>query len=158
MPWSRSGRRISRISATCDAEMSPEYPVPRDNADAREYWRAATDGRLLLRRCAACHALHFPPRHLCPRCWSDQLTWVEASGRGTVHTFTIMRRAPVSAFVPRLPYVVALIDLVEGPRMMSNIIGDDALEVRIGDAVELCFEARGSAALPQFKRAHGRCD
>lgn len=94
------------------------------------------------------------PRYLCPHCWSTDLDWVQASGRGTVHSFTVIRRAPAQAFASRVPYVVALVDLEEGPRMMSNIVGDGALDTRSGDAVTVCFEDRGDGAmLPQFARA-----
>jgi len=93
------------------------------------------------------------PRHLCPECWSDQLEWVESKGMGTVHSFTVIHRAPISAFAARTPYVVALIELDEGPRMMANVIGDDALSVRIGDRVGVTFEDRGDGAMiPQFNR------
>ena len=93
------------------------------------------------------------PRHLCPSCWSDELEWKQASGRGTVHSFSVIRRASLPTFAIRTPYVLALIDLEEGPRMMTNIVGDDALQTRIGDAVTVCFEAcEDGAKLPQFQR------
>lgn len=93
------------------------------------------------------------PRHLCPVCWSEQLEWVEAKGTGSVHSFTIIRRAPMAAFALRAPYVLALIDLDEGPRMMANVLGEDALSVRIGDRVKVTFEERGEGAMiPQFQR------
>ena len=93
------------------------------------------------------------PRFLCPVCWSDQLEWIDAKGTGTVHSFTVVRRASSPAFSSRVPYVVALVDLKEGPRMMANLIGDDALSVAIGDPVTVTFEDRGAGALiPQFER------
>ena len=129
-------------------------PVPVANADSLPYWNAARERRLLIRKCTGCAALHFMPRHLCPVCWSDQLEWVEAKGIGSVHSFTIIRRAPTAAFAPRAPYVVALIDLDEGPRMMTNVIGADTLSVGIGDRVTVTFEDRGDGAMiPQFERA-----
>ena len=129
-------------------------PMPVANADSAAYWNAARERRLLIRKCSACAALHFMPRHLCPVCWSDQLEWFDAKGTGSVHSFTIIRRAPMAAFAPRAPYVVALIELDEGPRMMANVIGDDALLVGIGDRVKVTFEDRGDGAmLPQFQRA-----
>lgn len=97
--------------------------------------------------------MHFMPRYLCPSCWSDALEWVQAKGTGSVHSFTVIRRASSPAFKERVPYVVALIDLDEGPRMMANILGDDALDVAIGERVTLTFEDRGNGTLPQFKRA-----
>src|SRR5690606_34488931 len=99
---------------------------------------------LLLRLCRSCLAKHFMPRSLCPACWSDDLEWIESPGLGSVHSFTVIRRAPLEAFAPQVPYVVALIDLDEGPRMVANILGEDALDSRIGDRVEVLFEARGS--------------
>jgi uncharacterized OB-fold protein len=112
----------------------------------------ARHGRLVLRTCADCARSHFPPRHLCPHCWSPRLQWLDASGEGTVYTCTIMRRAPQPQWLARVPYVLALVDLAEGPRMMANIVGDDALGVAIGERVQVCFEDRDGAALPQFRR------
>jgi uncharacterized protein len=127
-------------------------PAPTSNADSAPYWNAAKDGKLMLRKCASCQHIHFMPRYLCPVCWSQDLQWIEASGKGTVHSFTIIRRASSPAFVSKVPYVVALIDLQEGPRMMANIVGDDALGVVIDEPVTLQFEAREDMKLPQFAR------
>ena len=133
--------------------MESSLPLPVANADSLPYWNAARESRLLIRKCNACGTLHFMPRHLCPACWSKQLEWVEAKGTGSVHSFTIIRRAPMAAFAPRAPYVLALIDLDEGPRMMANVLGEDALSVRIGDRVKVTFEERGEGAMiPQFQR------
>jgi uncharacterized protein len=134
-------------------ENSASLPLPVPNADSLPYWNAAREGRLLIRKCTACQSLHFMPRHLCPVCWSDELEWIDSKGSGSVHSFTIIRRAPMSAFAARVPYVVALIELDEGPRMMANVLGEDSLSVRIGDRVSVTFEDRGGGAmLPQFNR------
>ncbi|UVH60558.1 Zn-ribbon domain-containing OB-fold protein [Variovorax paradoxus] len=126
-------------------------PTPVANADSRPYWEAARERRLVIRKCNACGELHFMPRHLCPVCWSDRLEWVDAKGTGSVHSFTVIRRASDPAFAPLVPYAVALIDLDEGPRMMANILGANALAVKIGDRVQVTFEDRGDGAmLPQF--------
>lgn len=135
--------------------MTKELPIPVTNADSAAYWQAAKNNKLMLRRCNACGEVHFMPRYLCPACWSEDLEWFEAKGKGKVHSFSIIRRASSAAYATRVPYVVALIDLDEGPRMMSNIIGPDALDIAIGDAVTLEFEERGDAKLPQFARARG---
>ncbi len=133
--------------------MSQDLPAPIVNPDSQVYWDGARRGRLMIRKCGACGRMHFLPRHLCPACWSTDLEWIESCGRGTVHSFTIIRRAPLPAFTERVPYVVALVDLEEGPRMMANILGADALQTCIGDAVEVCFEERGDGAkIPQFSR------
>ena len=133
--------------------METSQPQPVANADSLPYWNAARERRLVIRKCKACGQLHFMPRYLCPACWSDQLEWVDVRGTGRVHSFSVIRRASDPAFASRVPYVVALIELDEGPRMMANVVGDDALAVAIGDPVKVTFEDRGSGALiPQFQR------
>jgi uncharacterized OB-fold protein len=133
--------------------MQTTLPQPVANADSQPYWNAARERRLVIRKCKACGELHFMPRHLCPVCWSDQLEWVDAKGTGSVHSYTVIRRASDPAFAPLVPYVVALIDLEEGPRMMANILGPDALAVKIGDRVRVTFQDRGEGAnVPQFER------
>lgn len=135
--------------------MSDQLPEPIVNADSEPYWRGARDGKLLLQRCSDCGTLRFFPRYLCTECGSEATEWIEASGRGTVHSFTIVHRAAFPEFQAHTPYVVALIDLAEGPRMMTNIVGDDRLSVAIGDTVTVTFENRGTegAKVPQFQRA-----
>jgi len=133
-----------------------EYPAPVANADSKDYWEAAARQELPLKRCTACGRHHFPPRHLCPACWSDALEWTRSAGRGVVYSFNVMRRAPTPAFAKRVPYVVALIDLDEGPRMMANIMGEDACTTAIGDLVSVCYEDRpGGSKPPQFRRKPG---
>jgi len=134
-----------------DAEQG--YPAPRVNADSKPFWEAARNNRLLYKRCVSCGQPHFPPRYLCPACWSDGLEWVESKGQAVVYSYTIMRRAPLPVFAKRVPYVVALVDLDEGPRMMANVVGDDALDIKVGDRVRVCFEDRGDGfKVPQFSR------
>jgi len=99
---------------------------------------------------------HFMPRNGCPNCWSEDLEWVDASGRGTVHTFSIVHRAPLPEFAADAPYVVAMVDLEEGPRMYTNIVGEAALDVAIGDKVQVRFQDRGEGTVvPQFTRVRG---
>lgn len=135
------------------ARVHPGLPVPTIDADGARYWEGARAGKLLLQRCGGCGVVRFYPRHLCPACWSPDHAWIEASGRGRVHSFTIIHRPPSPEFADRVPYVVALIDLDEGPRMMTNVIGDAALSVAIDDPVAVTFEERaGGFMLPQFTR------
>lgn len=130
--------------------MNPQLPVPFPNPDSQAYWDAARNEDLVIRQCKDCNQFHFMPRYLCPHCWSTNLEWVKASGRGTVHSFSVVRRAPIPSYADRVPYVVALIDLEEGPRMLTNIVGADALGTQVGSAVKVCFEQRGDHKLPQF--------
>lgn len=133
--------------------MENTLPAPVVNADSLPYWNAAREQRLVIRQCKSCHQLHFMPRHLCPHCWSDDLEWIDAKGQGSIHSFTVIHRASDPAFASQVPYVLALIELDEGPRMMANILGKDALSAAIGDRVQVTFESRGpEAKLPQFIR------
>ena len=131
--------------------MTAPLPLPEPNGDSLPFWNAARERRLLIRQCKACGTRHFMPRHLCPQCWSDDLEWIESRGLGSVHSFSIVHRAPTPVFGARTPYVVALIDLDEGPRMMANVLGQKARDIAIGDRVSVTFEDRGDGALiPQF--------
>jgi hypothetical protein len=132
--------------------MTPLPGFAVSNADSRPYWEAADEGRLVFKRCCACGHVQFPPRHLCPKCWSEKAEWIASAGKGSVHSFTVVRRAPRREYAERVPYVLAVIDLDDAPRMMANIVGSDALEVRTGDKVGVTFEPRDGGTLPQFKR------
>jgi hypothetical protein len=107
----------------------------------------ALAGRLMLQRCTACGFVPNFPRIACPACLAE-LEWFEACGRGSVETFTIVRRTHHAAYEPRLPIVLALIALEEGAETISTIVGDDRLEVEIGAAVRV---VRGWSVLPQFE-------
>jgi len=133
--------------------MTDDLPVPIQNAESGPYWQAAKDGQLVMKCCNDCTAFRFIPQYFCPVCGSEEMTWKPVSGAGTVASFTRVHRAPIKAFRAKTPYMIALIDLAEGPRMMANIVGADADQIAIGDAVEVCFEPRGDIAVPQFQKA-----
>ena len=124
-------------------------PVPRANADTRPFWEACNEGRLLYQRCGGCGAAQFYPRSLCARCGASELSWAEAEPRGTVHSFTVVHRAPSAAFKEDVPYVLALVDLADGFRMMMNVVGCDPDAVRIGMPVRIVFEDRAGQKIPQ---------
>jgi uncharacterized OB-fold protein len=109
-------------------------------------------GRLVFKKCLNGAHIQFPPRYLCPKCWSDQAEWITSSGEGRVYSFTIVHRSPTPAFTGNVPYVLAMIEVREGPRMVANIVGDGALDVSIGDAVIVAFEQRDTGVIPQFRR------
>jgi uncharacterized OB-fold protein len=124
------------------------------NADSKEYWHGAKERRLLFQRCRRCSAVQFPPRNHCASCWEADLEWTESSGSAIVESFTVVRRAPVPAFREKVPYIVAAVLVEEGPRMITNIVGEDALELKIGDAVKVEFADDGAGnVLPLFRRA-----
>ena len=130
--------------------MTDRHPQPTVNADSAPYWAAANEERLIIQQCLDCNHRFFLPGHLCPSCWSDKKEWIDTEGTATVHSFSIIRRAPIASYRDDVPYVVALVDLSEGPRMLCNIVGDGALDVEIGSPVTLCFEERGDVKVPQF--------
>ncbi|WP_370269359.1 Zn-ribbon domain-containing OB-fold protein [Nioella sp.] len=132
--------------------MSTEKPLPVIDHDSAPYWAAAHEGRLDIPLCGDCGRHHFYPRAICPHCHSDNLKFDTVSGRGEVHTFTIARRPAGPAFADDVPYVVALIELEEGPRMMSRIQTDDPESVRIGARVEVTFvKATDEITFPYFR-------
>lgn len=129
-----------------------QIPLPRPYQDTAPYWAAAREGRFVLQRCRACGRHQFYPRGVCSHCLASDLAWVEASGQGVVHSFTVNHRAPHPGFQGKTPFVLALVDLAEGPRMMTNIVDCDPETVRIGMAVEVCFEAvTDEVTLPMFR-------
>ena len=126
-------------------------PAPAIDPDSAPYWEALNDDRLILKRCGGCGKAHFYPRELCPYCHSDDLTWIDASGRGAIYSFTVCRRPAGPAFADDVPYIVALVDLAEGPRMMTRIDGDPST-VAIGQHVTVRFERQSATlVLPFFE-------
>lgn len=125
--------------------------VPEPSAATARYWEAANEGRLELPRCRDCDEWVFYPREWCPQCHGTDLEWTEASGDGVVYTFTVLHSTPVGAYVEAVPYVLAVVELVEGPRMMANVVGCDPTDVEVGSEVSVTFERREGQALPQFE-------
>ena len=113
------------------------------------FWQACLERKLVIQKCTACGAHQFYPRSFCLACESDRVEWVEASGQGVVYSVTTVRIPVVDELPP--PYILALVDLEEGPRLLTNIEGGD---VRIGDPVSLGWRDRdGLPPLPVFRPA-----
>ena len=110
-----------------------KLPAPQANPETQPYWDACAAGKLLVKRCRACGEHHYYPRALCPFCFSDRTEWTEASGRGTIYSYSVMRRVPV-------PYALAYVTLEEGPTMMTNIVDCDLDALRVGQAVKVVFK------------------
>jgi uncharacterized OB-fold protein len=115
-------------------------PLPEVQPWSEEFWKAAKQHKLLIQECKDCDSKIFYPRKFCPDCWSSNLSWSEASGRGKIFTFSITMTGVEKKFAYDLPYVLALVDLEEGIRMMTNIVGCKPEDVRIGMDVEVAFE------------------
>lgn len=128
-----------------------EKPVPQASCGTATYWENAAHGRLALQICPACDQHVFHPRRWCPRCFGRDLQWREACGRGEIHTYSVICAAPGVGFEDAAPYVLAVIELEEGPRMMANVIDCPVDAVHVGLRVEVVFEARGGMHLPQFR-------
>jgi uncharacterized OB-fold protein len=130
-----------RPLAAVPGERPPKpRPAPVPEPEAAEYWAAARQGRLLVQRCGDCGHHQLYPRTHCLAC-RGPVSWVEASGRGTVYSFTVIRQNYSRPFRDWIPYVVALVDLAEGPRLMSNVVGCEPEEVHVGMPVVARFEA-----------------
>lgn len=120
---------------------------PMIDADSRPYWDGIARGELLLQHCLDCTRTVFYPRALCPLCFSTDLEWRTASGSGTVYSYTVMRKA-FGRFATTPPTVVALVDLDEGVRMMTHLVGVDPSDARIGSRV--AFTVRSLADGPSL--------
>ncbi len=119
-------------------------PAPTPTPETEAFWAATREGKFLVKTCKECQRAHWYPRALCPFCFADATEWREASGKGRVYSFSIMRRAPQ-------PYAIAYVELEEGPMMMTNIVGCDFDEVAIGQAVRVELrEAEGGFRVPVF--------
>jgi uncharacterized OB-fold protein len=125
-----------------EAKEQPKIPLPRPTAISAPFWEAARQGRLLLQYCPRCQRYIFYPRPYCIHCLGE-LEWREASGRGRVYSFTIVRRPATPAFADKVPYVYAIVELEEGVRMTANIVGCRPEEVRVDMPVRAVFEPAG---------------
>jgi uncharacterized OB-fold protein len=131
---------------------APDKPLPQIRPETAGFWQAARAGRLVYQQCAACGQRQLFPRLLCHRCLATDLRWAEASGRGRVISHTTIHQAAHPAFAAEVPYLYALVELDEGPRVLTNLVQVDPEEVRIGMAVKVRFtRASDEIALPHFE-------
>lgn len=120
------------------------------DSDSLPYWEGTKKSKLIIQYCGNCRRYQFYPRIVCKNCMSD-VEWVEASGEGTIYSFTVVHRVFNNNFKEKAPFIVALVELKEGPRIMSNIINVDIDEVRIDMDVKAVFkEDFGEYKLVQF--------
>lgn len=138
-----------------------QRPLPQPTPETQHYWDGAKAGELRLQTCSSCDHTYFPPRPFCPSCGSRDVAVTKASGKGTLHSYVIHHRE-LPGF--SAPYAIAVVELAEGPRLMTNIVGCEPSEVEIGMPVEVDFaddfadkdatdlgEAGGSFAVPRFR-------
>ncbi|MBL7502702.1 Zn-ribbon domain-containing OB-fold protein [Frankia sp. CNm7] len=128
-------------------------PVPRPDEISRFFWDGAGEGRLLLQRCRACGNLQYPPDVCCLNCQSEDLEHTEVSGHGSIYSYAVIERPLHAGFVDAVPYVIALVELVEQPglRLVTNLVGAAPAQLACGQPVEVVFERRDGITLPQFR-------
>jgi uncharacterized protein len=132
----------------------PRFDLPQPDADSQPFWDAARAGRLLYQRCGACNLAYAYARPFCPRCWSEDVSWQEASGRATLYTWSVVHRNDLPPFPERVPYVAAVVDLEEGPRLMANLVDWEDGRLEIGMALEVAFrQETDEITLPVFRAA-----
>lgn len=135
-----------------------EHPLPHASWETRGYWEGAGRGEIVLQRCRRCGVIQHKPRGLCVSCLDGTLEHFVASGRGTVYTYTVTNQNQARGFADACPYVMAYVELEEGPRLLTNIVGCEPAEVSVGMAVVADFARPerddGEAfAVPRFRPA-----
>ena len=119
--------------------MTVRFDLPTPEADTLEFWAATKENRLLIKHCGDCDAYSYYPRPFCPECWSRNVTWHEASGKATLYTWSVIYNNDQPPFRDRVPYVAAIVDLEEGPRMMTNVVETPFEDLRVGMALSVTF-------------------
>jgi uncharacterized OB-fold protein len=135
-----------------DPRVDDAHPRPADDAESREFWAFCRAHELRLQRCRVCGLYRYHPRPRCPGCQSAEFEWTRCAGTGRVHSYTICYPPVLPAFEARAPYNVVVVELTEGPFMVSNLVGVDNEAVQVGQAVEVCFtDIDPELTLPQFR-------
>ncbi|MHC3819605.1 Zn-ribbon domain-containing OB-fold protein [Streptomyces sp. DT9] len=139
-------------AAPAEAPPAPRYDLPEPDASTRPYWDAAAEGHLLLRRCRDCGRAHHYPREFCPHCWSEDVDWERACGRATLYTWSVVHRNDLPPFGGRVPYIAAVVDLAEGPRMMTEVVECEESALAIGMELRVTFrQEEGREAVAVFR-------
>ncbi|GHO87465.1 Zn-ribbon domain-containing OB-fold protein [Dictyobacter formicarum] len=123
----------------------------QQDSDSRPYWDGLAQGELRIQRCASCSKAVFYPRSLCPHCHAATLNWIVATGRGSIYSYTVVHQA-YGAFATATPFVVALIELEEGVRLMSRLVDPPHERIQIGAPVQVVFQnVDENLTLPYFR-------
>ena len=126
-----------------------QRPLPRPSPLTQPFWDATKEGRLTLQRCTTCGEYVWTPQMACRSCLTETLEWSDVSGEGEVYSFVVLHKAAIDAF--KAPYTIAVIELKEGPRMLSDVVGIDPADVKIGMPVKVDFEDAGPVGLYHFR-------
>ena len=131
-----------------------ELLLPVPEPDSQPFWDGLREGELRMQRCTRCGELRHPPQPMCPRCNDFEHEWALMSGRGSVYSYVVSHQAVHSSLRERTPFATVLVELDEGPRMVTNLVGVEPAEIEIGMAVEVVFHAVSEEiTLPLFGRA-----
>lgn len=134
---------------------APPKPFPVATPETKPFWDGLKEHELRIQRCLDCGQAYFYPRPFCPKCFSWNVTWFVASGKARLHTYEVIHRAP-PAFAADAPYVLAVVELEEGPRMMTNIVGSgtDPAGLRLDMPLQIDYaEVSEAVTLPKFRAA-----
>jgi len=132
-----------------------EFPAPPVDELTRPFWDGLTAGELRFQRCRQCGNAWLPQREECPRCWNDQWAFEASSGRGTLVSWVVYHKAYHPYFEDKIPYNVSVVELEEGPRLLTNVVTDDQGTLHIGQHVELLIQDEAGFALARFRPAAG---
>ena len=121
---------------------APDKPLPFVTVISQPFWEGTRRHEFLLQQCRGCGAVQFPPKEVCSSCWSAEFGWTGAAGTGTVYTYTVIYRAGMPAFQDDVPYPIVIVELDEGPRVMSNLVNCDLEQVAVGMPVRMVWEDR----------------
>ena len=135
------------------SQTSPRFDLPSTDLETQPFWDGLKEGKFLLRHCDTCGKDHYYPRPFCPDCWSDEVSWKEASGRGKIYTYSVVHVNDLPPFNERVPYVAAIVELDEGPRVMTNIVGLPFEDLRADLPVVVEYKAiSDDVTIPVFVR------
>ena len=127
-------------------------PLPQPNGDTKPFWDGCKEHRLRFQKCQNCGHIRWPPSIICPMCYSYDTEWIVAGGRGKVYTFAVYHQIYHAAFANDIPYITTIIELEEGPHILSNIVGCSPDQVRCDMPVEVIWEdITEEFSLPKFK-------
>jgi uncharacterized OB-fold protein len=131
-------------------------PLPKPSAWSKPFWDGAREGKLVLKRCKSCGHIDHPPYLFCTECSSEESEWMEAAGKASLYAYAVNTYGVPFPFMEDLPYVLAMVDLPEGPRMISNVVQCDPAELKNGMELEVVFEkASDEITLPKWRPVKG---
>jgi len=131
-----------------------EKPLPRPNGDTGPFWEGCKEHQLRFQRCSSCGHVRWPPSVICPICHSSNMEWIVASGKGRIYSFVVYHVAFHPTFQNDIPYVTAIVELSEGPRILTNIVGCNPSELQCDMPVKVEWDdITDEFSLPKFKLA-----